>query len=79
MQKKENVTLAGDSHLSYESLIPVGNGWNNLQRLFHRQFSKLGQSQEELFQGWRSFTFDETTDTIDSYVLILKQCAQMLE
>ena len=39
----------------------------------------LGQSQEELFQGWRSFTFDETTDTIDSYVLILKQCAQMLE
>ena len=34
--------------------------------------------QEELFQRWRSFHFDETTDTIDSCGLQLKQCAQML-
>ena len=32
-----------------------------------------------MFQRWRNFQFDEATDTIDSYVLRLKQCAQMLK
>ena len=44
----------------------------------HQQFSKLGHTQE-LFQRWRSFHFDEATDTTDSYVFCLKQYVQMLE
>ena len=71
-----HLTLGCDSHLWYESITPVANDWNNLQRLFWRWFSKLGLTQE-LFQRWRSFQFDEATDTIPSYVLRLKQFAQM--
>ena len=56
----------------------MGNDWNNQQRFFCGQFSKLGQTPEELSQRWKSFQFDETTDTIDSYLLRLKQCAQIL-
>ena len=65
-------TLGVDAHLWYESITPVGNDWNNLQRLFHVQFSKLGQTQGELFKKGRSFQFDETTDTIDFCFLRLK-------
>ena len=32
------LTLSGDAHLWYKSVIPVRNIQNNLQRLFHRQF-----------------------------------------
>ena len=35
--------------------------------------------QEELFQQWRFLHFDEISDSIDSYMLKLKQCTQMLE
>ena len=44
------LTLAEDSCLWYESITPVHTDWNQLQRLFPRKFSKLGQTQEELFQ-----------------------------
>ena len=38
------LTLGGDAHLWYEFVTPVGNDWNNLQRCFCRQFSKVGQT-----------------------------------
>ena len=31
-----------------------------------------------LFHAWRTFKFDENTDTIDSYVLRMSQVAAML-
>ena len=64
-----HLTLAGDACLWYEFMTYVGTDWSKLQRLFCRQFFKLGQTQEELFQRWGSFHFDEASDTIDSYVL----------
>ena len=70
------LTLAGDAHIWYAS---VGNDWNNLQRLFHRQFSKHGQTQEEVFQRWISFQFDQATGTINSCVVRFRQCAQKLK
>ena len=33
---------------------------------------------EQLFHAWRSFTFDENTETIDSYVIRVRQVATLL-
>ena len=42
------------------------------------KYSKLGNTPEQLFHAWRTFKFDENTDTIDSYVLRMNQVAAML-
>ena len=34
--------------------------------------------QEHYFHMWRSFQYDENTDTIDSYILKIKQVASLL-
>ena len=39
---------------------------------------KIGNTPEQLFHAWRTFKFDENTDTIDSYVLSMSQVAVML-
>ena len=49
-----------------------------LQYLFRHRYSKLGNTPKQLFDGWRSFTFDENTETIDSYVIKIKQVATLL-
>ena len=33
---------------------------------------------EQLFHAWRSFNFDENTETIDSYVVWVRQVATLL-
>ena len=38
----------------------------------------MGNNREQLFHAWRSFTFDENTETIDSYVIRIKQVATLL-
>ena len=52
--------------------------WVQLQNLFRQRYSKLGNTQEQLFHAWRSFTFDENTETIDSYVIRIRQVANLL-
>ena len=42
------------------------------------QYSKIGNTPEQLFHTWRTFKFDENTDTIDFYVLRMSQVAAML-
>ena len=39
---------------------------------------KKGNTPEQLFHAWRTFKFDEYTDTIDSYALRMSQVAAML-
>ena len=39
---------------------------------------KIGSLREQYFHVWRSFHYDENTDTIDSYVLKIKQVASLL-
>ena len=41
-------------------------------------YSKLGDTHDQLFHAWRSFTFDENTETIDSYVVCIRQVATLL-
>ena len=70
--------LIGETRLWYVSLAPLYDNWPALQIKFRWQYSKLGNTPEQLFRAWRIFKFDENTDTIDSYVLRLSQVAAML-
>ena len=49
-----------------------------MEESFGRQCSKLRNTPEQLFHKWRTFSFDENTDTVDSYVTKISQCAAML-
>ena len=73
------LTLLGEARLWYHSLEPLGETtWAQLQNLFRQRYSKLGNTCEQLFHAWRSFTFDENTETIDSYVIRIRQVANLL-
>ena len=67
------VTLIGEARLWYESLALLDNDWPALQNKFRWQYSKIGNTPEQLFHAWRIFKFDENTDSIDSYVLRMSQ------
>ena len=61
------------------SLEPLGDTtWAQLQNLFRQRYSKLGNMCEPLFHAWRSFTFDENIETLDFYVIQIRQVATLL-
>ena len=72
------LTLTGEARLWYESIRPLEMDWEVLQECFKHQYSKFGSSREQYFYVWRSFLYDENTDTIDSYILKIKQVALLL-
>ena len=45
---------------------------------FRQQYSKIGNTREQLFHAWRLFHFDENTETLDSYVTCVRQVATLL-
>ena len=73
-----HLTLIGEASLWYESLAFLDDDWPALQNKFRWQYSKIGNTPEQLFHVWRTFKFDENTDTIDSHVLRMSQVAAML-
>ena len=73
-----HLTLIGEARLWYESLALLDDDWPALQNRFRWQYSKIGNTPEQLFHAWRTFKFDENTDTIDAYVLRMSQVAAML-
>ena len=62
----------------YHSLEPINVDWQGLQNLFRQQYSKIGNTREQLFHAWRSFSFDENMETIDAYVTCIRQVAALL-
>ena len=62
----------------YESIRPIDMDWTALQEHFRQQYSKFGSSREQYFHVWQSFQYDESADTIDSYILKIKQVAALL-
>ena len=73
------LTLLEEARLWYQFLEPLGDTtWPQLQNLFKERYSKLGNTCEQLFHAWRSFTFNENTETIDSYVLRIRQVTTLL-
>ena len=62
--------LLREARLWFHSLEPLeGTTWPQLQNLFRQRYSKLGNTHEQQFHAWRSFTFHENTETIDSFVI----------
>ena len=53
------VTLIGEARLWYESLALLDNDWPALQNKFRWQYSKIGNTAEQLFHAWRTFKFDK--------------------
>ena len=72
------LTLTGEASLWYETLRPIEVDWIGLQECFRQQYSKFGNTKEQLFHVWRSFQYDENSDTIDSYISKIKQVAAFL-
>ena len=76
--RRFGLTLVGEARLWYETLGAVQLDWETLQDHIQQQYSKFGNTREQYFHAWRSFQFDESTDTIDSYIHIVKQVAALL-
>ena len=72
------LTLLGEAKLWYQPLEPINIDWQELQNLFRQQYSKIGNTREQLFHAWRSFNFDENRETIDVYVKHIRQVAALL-
>ena len=53
--------------------------WAGLQDRFRQQHSKFGNTREQYFHAWRSFQFDEASNTIDGYIQKVKQVATLLD
>ena len=70
--------LTGEARLWYESLRPINVDWTELQNSFRQQYSKIGNTREQLFHVWRSFHFNKNTETIDAYVHCIRQIATLL-
>ena len=72
------LTFVGEARLWYETLGAAQLDWATLQDHFWQQYSKFGNTREQYFHASRSFQFDESTDTIDSYIQKVKQVAALL-
>ena len=72
------LTLVGGARLWYQSLRPINIDWVGLQNIFRQQYSKIGNTREQLFHAWRSFHFDENAEMIDVYVNHIRQVATLL-
>ena len=67
------LTLSGEARLWYETLRAAQLVSAALQECFQHQYSKFGRTREQYFHVWRSFHYDEKTDTINSYIGRVKQ------
>ena len=67
------LTLIGEAKLWYQSLRPINVDWLGLQNQFRQQYSKIGNTREQLFHAWISFHFDENAETLDSCVTCIRQ------
>ena len=72
------LTLTGEARLWYGSLRPIELDWPGLQEQFRQQYSKFGNTQEQLFHAWRSFHYDKNAEMIAAYVNRIKQVSLLL-
>ena len=67
--------LLRDARLWYHSLEPINVDCQGLQNLFRQQYSKIGNTREQLFHMWRSLSFAKYMETLDAYVTHIRQVA----
>ena len=75
---KISLTLLGDARLWCQSFESINVDWQGIQNLFRQQYSKIVNTRDQLFHAWRSFNFEENTETIDAYVTHISQVAALL-
>ena len=46
--------------------------------MFRCQYSKIGNTREQLFHAWRSFHYHENVEIPDAYIIRIKQVARLL-
>ena len=73
------LTLTGKARLQYETIRHANLDWPMMQECFRQQYSKFVNTREQYFHIWRSFQFDQATDTIDGYIHKVKQVAALLD
>ena len=72
------LTLVGEARNWYVTLEPLAMTWPELQNMFRHQYSKIGNTREQLFHAWRSYHYNENEETPDAYVIRIKQVAMLL-
>ena len=72
------LTLVEEARLWCKSLRPINEDWNGLKNQCRHQYSKIGNTKEQLFCIWRSFHFDKNTESLDSYITCIRQVATLL-
>ena len=72
------LTLLREARLWYESLRLIANDLQALKEQFRQQYSKIGNTREQLFYPWRSFHYDENSEMIEVYVKCISQVATLL-
>ena len=72
------LTLLAEARLWYQSLEPINVDWQGYQNLFRQQYSKISNTREQIFHAQRSFNFDKNTETIDAYVMCIRQVDTLL-
>ena len=72
------LTLVGEARNWYATSEPLAMTWPELQNMFRHQYSKIGNTREQLFHAWISFHYDENVETLDAYVIRIKQVARLL-
>ena len=72
------LTLKGEAKLWYKSVRLINIDWVGLQNNFRQQYSKIGNTREQLFHAWRSFHFNENAEMIDAYINHIRQVAILL-
>ena len=70
--------MTGEVRLWYASFEPIVMTWPVLQNQFRQQYSKIGNTREQLFHVWRSFHYDENVDTPDTCVTRIRQVVRLL-
>ena len=70
--------LIGEARLWYESLRLINTDWTELQNSFRQQYSKIGNTREQLFHAWRLFHFNKKIGTINAYIHCIRQVAMLL-
>ena len=71
-------TLVGEARLWYELLRQIDVDWAGLQNIFRQQYSKIGNTMEQLFHAWILFHFEENTETKVAYINCIRQVATHL-
>jgi len=75
--KQFKITLEGKARQWFDD-ITVPDNFEDLTKIFLRQFSKVGRSKKQLHEKWRTLAFDPSTDDIENFIREVKQTAKQM-